>query len=68
MGWLDRILIKFYLVRIYCKLFFMYWNPWSNLYRNQVVYFLARKADKASRDPNESVGEAEIYEEVSLLN
>lgn len=67
MGWLDRLLIKFYLVRIYIKLFVMYWNPWSNLYRNEVVFFLARKAGRASRDPTESVGEDELLEEVSLL-
>ena len=45
----------------------MYWNPWSNLYRNEVVFFLARKAGRASRDPTESVGEDELLEEVSLL-
>ena len=68
MGWFYKIKIMFYLSCIYLKLLVMYLNPWSNLFLHEAVFFLARKAAKASKNPDEVVDEEELLSQVSLLD
>lgn len=67
MNLIDRIVIKFYLMKIYVKLFLSYLNPMSELFLNPITFFLLKKARRASQDPMEKVDVETIHEEVSSM-
>ena len=60
----DKIVIKFYLMKIYVRLFVSYLNPMSELFLSPMISFLLKKARRASEDPDEKVGVNEICDEV----
>ena len=68
MGFVNRIIIQLNLLRIYLKLIFTFVNPWSSLFLHPVIFYLAKKAAKASNDPEETVEISEIESQVSRRN